>query len=98
MAALVPVVVTGVVGRRVPTAVVTRLGRAAHALKGVAMHFEATHAIGLCRYVEEIARGPIGLRLGELDECLRDLDQEMESLGAALTEAAAKTSDAPVPA
>jgi CheY-like chemotaxis protein/HPt (histidine-containing phosphotransfer) domain-containing protein len=65
-----------------------RLSRAAHALKGVAMHFEATHAIGLCRYIEEIARGPLGLRREDLEDSLRDLDEEMERLSAALTDAA----------
>jgi CheY-like chemotaxis protein len=72
--------------------------RTTHSLKGVAMHFEATNAIDVCRQVEEIARGPLGVRLAELDDCLRHLDQEMDRLGAILTESAsADAAKTPVP-
>jgi signal transduction histidine kinase/CheY-like chemotaxis protein len=74
-----------------------RLSRSAHSLKGVAMHFEATHAIDLCRRVEEIARGPLGLRMAELDNCLRDLDQEMNALESALSQAAQAAQAAQAP-
>ncbi|MES2458958.1 MAG: response regulator [Armatimonadota bacterium] len=66
-----------------------RLSRAAHSLKGVAMHFEAVRAIDLCRRIEEIARGSLTLRVAELDNCLRELEQEVTRLEAALTSAAA---------
>jgi signal transduction histidine kinase/DNA-binding response OmpR family regulator len=75
-----------------------RLSRAAHALKGVAMHFEAARAINLCRRIEEIACGPLGVRLIELDDCLRHLDQEMSDLGQALTASVeALSPEPPVP-
>ncbi len=74
------------------------LARTAHALKGVAMHFEATNAIDLCRRVEEVAQGPLGLRQAELDNCLRELEHELSALSDLLTESAKNAAEPAAPA